>query len=94
MVRLIGKRVSGQTLPTIDRQVPQDGQDAPNQEVLHLLLCIDKGETLTRLHQERLPGMNGDKELFSFLRESYRKHRKFTSRFTLRSVKGLSLARV
>ncbi|KAH6883913.1 hypothetical protein B0T10DRAFT_494029 [Thelonectria olida] len=73
---------------------PQSQQDSlQNQEVLHLLLCIDKGESLTRLYQERLQGVSGDGELFLFLRYQYYKHRNFASWFTLRCVRNLSLSR-
>ena len=81
-------------LPTLKSQAPQPDCSQPGQEVLHLLLCIDKGESLTRLHQDRLCSVNGDKDLFAFLRVCYHKHRKFASWFTLRSVKSVSLTRV
>lgn len=94
MMRLVGKGASTIPFSTRSSQVPQHGPVASGQEVLHLLLCIDKGETLTRLHQERLHEINGDKELFSSLRKWYSEHRKLSSWLTLRSVKSLSLARV
>ncbi|KAH7239676.1 hypothetical protein B0J15DRAFT_553636 [Fusarium solani] len=92
---LRGKRNQPTNSPllTLNSQIPQRDGSQPGQEVLHLLLCIDKGESLTRLHQDRLCSINGDKDLFAFLRICYHKHRKFTSWFTLRSVKSVSLTR-
>lgn len=72
---------------------PQHGP-ASDQKILHLLLCIDKGEFWTRLYQERLQCIGEDRELFQFLREQYYKHRNLMSWFTLRGVKTVSLARV
>ncbi|KAM0420971.1 hypothetical protein ACHAPT_011214 [Fusarium lateritium] len=93
MMRLIVKGANAIPLYTLSPSIPRQGHSSPSQEVLHLLLCIDKGEPLTRLHQECLYGINEDKQLFSFLRDQYLKHRKLSSWFSLRSVKSVSLAR-
>lgn len=69
-------------------------QHSNNQEVLHLLLCIDKGEYWTRLYQIRLENIDKDHNLFLFLRNQYFKNRKLGSWITLRSIKTLSLIRI
>jgi hypothetical protein len=81
---------------TQPRQEPANDQEIANapQEILHLLMCIDKGVFSTRLYQEQLQGIGEDRELFEFLREQYFKHRNFASWFTLQGVKTLSLTRV
>jgi len=66
----------------------------PLNPLLRLLFCIHQGETGLRLHQERLTGVDSDRQLLRFLRAEYNKHRKITSWLTLRSVVGLSLSRV
>ena len=67
---------------------------ANDEKILHLLLCIDKDEFWTRLYQQRLPCSNEDRDLFQFLREQYREHRGIVSRYSLRGVNNLSLAKV
>ncbi|KAM6506766.1 hypothetical protein FALCPG4_018595 [Fusarium falciforme] len=91
MVAIGDQNANSLPLHSLNQHSQQESMQ--NQRVLHLLLCIDKGETLTRLYQERLQGVSGDAELFLFLRYQYYKHRKFASWFTLRSVRNLSLAR-
>lgn len=61
---------------------------------LSILLCIDKGELNTELHQVSLGGVDSDGSLFQLLRKEYFSRRKLRSRVTLRSVKSLHLSKV
>lgn len=65
-----------------------------NYNDMYILLCIDRGEPMHSFYQERMPRKFNDKELFEFLRDQYKKHRKYPSWFTLKWVKRLSLAKV
>jgi len=63
-------------------------------DALHLLLCIDKGNSGTPLYQEQLGDVTTDRGLFLFLRSKYFRHWNARQWFTLRSVGSLSLSRV
>lgn len=60
----------------------------------HLLLCIDKGEHWTGLHQERLDHVENDYDVFQLLQQQYFRRKDWASWITMRCVKRLSLARV
>ena len=65
-----------------------------NQDNRWLLLCIDKGLKSTLLYQAPLQNVTTDRDLFEFLRCKYYEQRKFTSWFTLRSIKSVALTKV
>ncbi|KAH8900597.1 hypothetical protein GQ53DRAFT_708478 [Thozetella sp. PMI_491] len=91
--KMVKPNADSNTLPRHNTSTQVPPIPMSNQEVLHLLLCIDVGELSTTLHQERLGKITDDKELFEFLRRRYFKCRKFWSWLTLRSVKSLALTR-
>jgi hypothetical protein len=64
------------------------------EETSHMLLCIDKGNSETKLHQKRIEHISKDRELFVFLRQLYCNYRMPKTWFTLRSIRFLSLSRV
>ncbi|KAH7010126.1 hypothetical protein EDB80DRAFT_868648 [Ilyonectria destructans] len=68
-------------LHTLSTQSQQHSTN--DQEVLHLLMCIDTGEFSTQLYQNRLQRVTNDGELFQFLRDHCVKHRNYASWFTL-----------
>lgn len=71
-----------------------DSKSALNKDDFLLLLCIDKGDTETPLHQKNLDQVSTDRELFEFLRSQYFGYRKIQSWFTFRTIHQLSLTRV
>lgn len=81
----------GLPLHTLSTQSQQNSTN--EQEVLHLLMCIDTGEFSTQLYQSRLQRVTNDDELFRFLRDRCVKHRNYASWFTLRTIRSLSLTR-
>lgn len=64
------------------------------QDSLHLLICIDKGNSGTALRQEHLDDVSTDRKLFLFLRNEYFSHWNLSNWFTVRQIKSLSLSRV
>ena len=60
----------------------------------YVILCIDKGSTMTALYQERLGPISTDRQLVQFLKTKYHQYRSRRSWFTLRSLKSVSLNRV
>lgn len=67
---------------------------ASQEDTSHLLLCVDRGDSETRLHQKRIEHCTTDRELFIFLRDQYCNYRQPKIWFSLRSVSLLSLSRV
>lgn len=65
-----------------------------NQNILHLMLCVDKGLSGAPLFQERLADITTDRQLFMFLRSEYAKKWHPGFWLTLRTIETLSLTRV
>ncbi|KAI1122390.1 hypothetical protein F5Y10DRAFT_76075 [Nemania abortiva] len=65
-----------------------------NRGNLHLLLCVEKGDFETKLHQEIIDGYSNDKDMFRFLHKKYHhSYQKFKTWFTIRGISQLSLTR-
>ena len=60
----------------------------------YLLLCVDEGDSPTRLYQERLGNISNDRDLFEFIRAVYFTRNRLRRWFTAKSVKRLSLTKV
>ncbi|KAI1170182.1 hypothetical protein F4777DRAFT_134604 [Nemania sp. FL0916] len=60
---------------------------------LYLLLCVDRGEFETKLHQKIINGLSNDRGIFQSLLREYHDYRKFRTWFTLRGISQLSLTR-
>ncbi|KAI0388499.1 hypothetical protein F5Y17DRAFT_202125 [Xylariaceae sp. FL0594] len=73
------------------RQASHSGSS--HTDILHLLCCINSGETGTKLHQERIPSVSTDGELIMFLNQVYRTRRSIVSWLSLRHVSKLLLSR-
>ncbi|KAI0418825.1 hypothetical protein F5X98DRAFT_336425 [Xylaria grammica] len=79
-------------LHTTNAQTPSTAPSSGSN--LRLLLCIEKGQFETKLHQKIVDGCSNDKEVFRFLHGEYHNYRKFRTWFTLRGISQLSLTRV
>ncbi|RWA08278.1 hypothetical protein EKO27_g6831 [Xylaria grammica] len=78
-------------LHTTNAQTPSTAPSSGSN--LRLLLCIEKGQFETKLHQKIVDGCSNDKEVFRFLHGEYHNYRKFRTWFTLRGISQLSLTR-
>lgn len=76
--------------PGPPRQAPSSNN---TRDRLRILLCIDHGDSNTRLYQKDM-NHKTDMQLFYLLQKEYHRCRKLKSWFTLRSVNKLSLCRV
>ncbi|KAI0098284.1 hypothetical protein GGR51DRAFT_538402 [Nemania sp. FL0031] len=69
------------------------GRLEPLKGNLHLLLCVEKGDFQTKLHQKIIDGYSNDREIFRFLHKEYHNYREFRTLFTLRGISQLCLTR-
>ena len=87
-------RQRSNVLPRSNATQQPNQSGARCQDTLHLLLCIEKGNSGTPLHQEHLEDVSTDRELFLFLRSEYFGHWNVRHWFILRNIGSLSLSRV
>lgn len=63
---------------------------APSQNVLHLLACMHRNRVRVCLNQDRIEDVTTDRTLLCFLRRQYRRHRSsILHMVSLKSIKGL-----
>lgn len=94
------RRRRGPALPQHNAKPSYTSQSHPNvsgntTQALHLMSCMKKRRNGKALHQDKLPMIRSDKDLFLFMRESVRMRRgNFGSMFSLRTIKGIELVKV
>jgi hypothetical protein len=74
---------------------PLSNNPQANQQILHMMACIHKGNLRKNLFQDDIGKVKSDRDLFVFMRKQYKQHRgRFKPIFSLKTIEGIFFVNV